>query len=86
MIDGSAGVRLPRNLGRRRAAMLELIGIATVGDLRASAPVAAFRRLRLHGAQASLALLWAMAAGLQGRDWRSLTGVEKRALLDALQV
>ena len=77
-------MHLLRNLGPRSAAMLASIGIATVGELRAMGAVAAFRRLRFEGARPSLILLWAMEAGLQDRDWRSLSPDEKRALTDAL--
>lgn len=82
--EDTAGVHLLRNLGPQSAAMLAGIGIATIGDLRAIGPVEAFRRLRFEGARPSLILLWAMAAGLQGRDWRALQPAEKRALKDAL--
>lgn len=79
-----AGVHRLRNLGPRSAAMLAEAGIETVGDLRALGAAGAFRRLRFMGAKPSRNLLWAMAAGLQGRDWRTLDEAEKAALGAAL--
>lgn len=72
-----------RNLGPRSAAMLRDAGIATEAELRALGAAEAFRRVRAVAPRASRNLLWALAAGLQGRDWRDLAPVEKRALLDA---
>jgi DNA transformation protein len=79
-----AGVHMLRNLGPRSAAMLADAGIETVGDLRAIGAAGAFRRLRFMGGNPSRNLLWSMAAGLQGRDWRSLDEDEKAALEAAL--
>ncbi len=79
-----AGLHLLRNLGPRSAAMLADAGIETVGDLRALGAAGAFRRLRFMGGKPSRNLLWAMAAGLQGRDWRTLDEDEKAALEAAL--
>jgi DNA transformation protein len=73
-------VHLLRNLGPRSAAMLARAGIGTIGDLRALGAAAAFRRVAFMGERPSRNLLWAMAAGLEGRDWRSLTPAEKAAL------
>lgn len=79
-----AGLHLLRNLGPRSAALLADAGIETVGDLRAIGAAGAFRRLRFMGGKPSRNLLWAMAAGLQGRDWRTLDEAEKAALEAAL--
>lgn len=76
----AAGVHLLRNLGPKSAAMLARAGIATIGDLRALGAAAAFRRVVFMGERPSRNLLWAMEAGLQDRDWRSLTPAEKAAL------
>jgi len=76
----AAGVRLLRNLGPRSAAMLARAGIGTVGALRALGAAAAWRRVRFMGERPSRNLLWAIAAGLEDRDWRSLTPAEKAAL------
>jgi DNA transformation protein len=76
-------VHLLRNLGPRSAAMLVQAGIATIGDLRALGAAEAWRRVRFMEPGASRNLFWALAAGLQDRDWRSLTPAEKRALEEA---
>jgi DNA transformation protein len=60
--------------------MLARAGIATVGELRALGAAAAYRRLVFMGERPSRNLLWAIAAGLEGRDWRQLTEAEKAAL------
>jgi DNA transformation protein len=73
-------VHLLRNLGPKSAAMLARAGIATIGELRALGAVEAWRRVAFMGGKPSRNLLWAMAAGLEGRDWRSLTPAEKAAL------
>ncbi len=60
--------------------MLAEIGLETVADLRTLGAVEAYLRLRFAFSRVSLNALWALAAGLQGRDWRSLTAQEKAAL------
>lgn len=60
--------------------MLARAGIATIGELRALGPAEAYRRIVFMGERPSRNLLWAMEAGLQDRDWRSLTAAEKAAL------
>ncbi len=74
-----------RNLGPRSAALLRAAGFASIGALRAAGPVAVYHRLRFENPRGvSLNLLWALAAGLEDRDWRMLTAMEKAALLAAL--
>jgi hypothetical protein len=74
-----------RNLGPRSAAMLREAGFASIAALREAGAVAAFQRLRfLHGRGVSRNLLWALAAGLEDRDWRSLSDAEKTTLLALL--
>lgn len=71
-----------RNLGPRSAALLAHEGIHTIGELRHLGAVKAY--LRLESAfprRVSLNLLWAVAAGLEDRDWRDLTLEEKSRLL-----
>lgn len=74
--------RLPvahlRNLGPKSAVMLAEAGIRTVAELRLLGAVKAYRRVK---AKASLNLLWAIAAGLEDRDWRDLDEEEKASLL-----
>ena len=68
------------NLGPTSAAMLRKAGISTVGDLRNMGPAVAFLVVRQTGQTPSLNLLWAMAAGLRGRHWTSLSDDEKGEL------
>lgn len=74
------------NLGLSSAQWLREIGIQSVADLRQRGPLWAFRQLQSGPHRVSLNLLWAMVAGLENRDWRSLTDLEKqvwRSQLDA---
>jgi len=74
--------RLPaaslRNLGPKSARLLAESGIRTIAELRLLGPAKAYGRVK---DKASLNLLWAIAAGLQDRDWRNLTAKEKDSLL-----
>jgi DNA transformation protein len=74
--------RLPvarlRNLGPKSARLLAEAGIRTIAELRLIGAAKAYRRV---ADKASLNLLWAIAAGLQDRDWRALTQTEKDSLL-----
>ncbi|MGQ0486152.1 MAG: TfoX/Sxy family DNA transformation protein [Hyphomicrobiales bacterium] len=73
-----------RNLGPKSATMLAEAGIRTAGELRALGAVRAYLRVKsLRPKSASLNLLWAIAAGLEDRDWRELTAAEKDALIVA---
>lgn len=66
--------------------MLRKAGISTIEELRALGAVKAYARVRsLRPKAASLNLLWALAAGLEGRDWRSLDAAEKTALTKELR-
>ena len=67
-----------RNLGPKSAMMLAETGIRTVGELRTLGAARAYLRVKsLRPKSASLNLLWAIAAGLEDRDWRELSKVEK---------
>lgn len=85
MTDDAAPIEALRNLGPKSGAMLRHAGIATIGALHEAGAVGAYLRVRAVWAGTSLNLLWALSAGLRDRDWRELTAVEKRALLDALE-
>lgn len=75
-----------RNLGQKSALMLAEAGIRTVGELRALGAVRAYLRVKsLRPKSASLNLLWAIAAGLEDRDWRALSKAEKASLLDQVR-
>ncbi len=68
------------NLGSKSAAWLRECGIETVNDLQRIGPVNAWLAVKESQPRASLNLLWALAAGLQNRDWRDLSEAEKRQL------
>ena len=71
-----------RNLGPRSGMMLREAGISTIEELRALGAVKAYVRVKaLKPRGASLNLLWALAAGLDDRDWRELEVDEKAALV-----
>lgn len=69
-----------KNLGPTSADWLRESGVATVGDLRRLGPVVAYLLVKERRPRASLNLLWALAAGLQGRDWRDLSEATKSRL------
>lgn len=71
-----------RNLGKISGAWLRSVGIVTQQQLRDFGAVVAFKIIRDRNPRVNLNLLWAMAAGLEGRDWRELSAHEK----DRLQV
>lgn len=73
-----------RNLGPTSAAWLREVSIGTIDQLQRFGPVAAFHRVKQQQPSASLNLLWAMAAGLAGKDWRELTPVEMEQLKQEL--
>ena len=61
-----------RNLGPKSARLLKEAGISTLEELRELGAIAAYKRLQFQfGKQVSLNFLWAMAAGLENRDWHS---------------
>src|SRR5687767_11572081 len=61
------------NLGPSSAAWLREAGVRTITDLERQGPVAAYRRVKERWPQATLNLLWALEAGLLGKDWRELS-------------
>ena len=62
--------------------MLTEAGIATLDELKELGAVKAYVRVKsLRPKFASLNLLWALAAGLEDRDWRKLTARDKESLL-----
>jgi len=66
-----------RNLGPKSGQWLREAGITTIAELERLGPVVAFRLVKQRQPKASLNLLWAMAAGLKGKDWRKLSEEEK---------
>ena len=78
--------RLPvaalRNLGPKSGRVLAEAGIRTIAELRLIGPAKAYARAKaLEPTTVSLNLVWAIAAGLEDRDWRDLTQEEKDSLL-----
>ena len=69
-----------RNLGPKSGQWLREAGITTIAELERLGPVVAFRLVKQHEPKASLNLLWAMAAGLKGKDWRELSEASKKRL------
>lgn len=69
-----------KNLGPKSADWLRESGVATVGDLRRLGPVVAYLLVKERRPGASLNLLWALAAGLDGQDWRDLSEAAKSRL------
>ena len=72
------------NLGKTSAAWLREAGIPTIHELDRLGPVASYRLVKQRRPSASLNLLWALAAGLLGEDWRELTENQKQQLLSEL--
>lgn len=61
--------------------MLAEVGIQTLDELAELGAVKAYLRVKaLKPKSVSLNLLWALAAGLDDRDWRALSAEEKAAL------
>jgi DNA transformation protein len=72
------------NLGPTSASWLRDAGIKTITDLERFGPVAAYRLVKQKFPQASLNLLWALEAGLLGKDWRELSDEAKERLSEEL--
>ena len=68
------------NLGPQSGQWLRDAGINSIAELERLGPVVACRLVKQHQPKASLNLLWAMAAGLEGKDWRELTEATKSQL------
>ena len=68
------------NLGPKSGQWLREAGITTVSELERLGPVVAYQLVKQRHPIASLNLLWALAAGLKGMDWRELTEATKEQL------
>ena len=79
--EASLGVPLEnlKNLGPTSVAWLNEINLHTKADLEKLGPAAAFRLIKRQQPQATLNLLWSLAAALEDRDWRELSDSEKEA-------
>ena len=69
-----------RNLGPKSSQWLRDAGINTIADLEQLGSVAAYRLVKERQPKVSLNLLWAIAAGLKGKDWRELPEATKQRL------
>jgi DNA transformation protein and related proteins len=74
-----------RNLGPTSAAWLREAGVRTIADLERLGPTHAYQLVKQRQPRASRNLLWGLAAGLAGKDWRELTETEKQRLLAELE-
>ena len=83
--DLSEPIENLRNLGPASAAWLRSVGIRNRADVQRLGPVLAFRIVQRKYPRASLNLLWALAGGMEDRDWRDLTGEEKADLKQELE-
>ena len=84
-LDENASIETLRNLGPQSGQWLREVGIRTIGELKRLGPILAFRQVKLHQPKASLNLLWALAAGLKGKDWRERSEASKERLRNQLQ-
>lgn len=82
--DLSEPIENLRNLGPKSAAWLRAEGIGTIAELDRRGPVVAYRLVKAREPAASLNLLWGLAAGLRGMDWRELTESDKQTLQASL--
>ncbi|MDX1968550.1 MAG: TfoX/Sxy family protein [Planctomycetaceae bacterium] len=79
MTNDAAIESLP-NLGPQSGQWLRDAKITTIAELERLGPVAAYRLVKHRQPTASLNLLWALAAGLRGQDWRQLSDTSKQQL------
>jgi hypothetical protein len=68
------------NLGPQSSLWLRDAGICTIAELEQIGPIAAFHLVKQRHPKVTLNLLWALAAGLKGQDWRELTESTKKRL------
>lgn len=68
------------NLGPKSGQWLREAGITTIADLERLGAVVAYRIVKQRQPKTSLNLLWALAAGLEGKDWRELDELTKQQL------
>lgn len=74
-----------RNLGPKSCKWLRLVGLNTVANMERIGAVVAYRLAKRQQPQVSLNLLWGLAAGLEGQDWRDLSEETKQQLLEELE-
>ncbi|MCA9032686.1 MAG: TfoX/Sxy family protein [Planctomycetaceae bacterium] len=76
----TATIESLRNLGPKSSQWLREVGITTIAELERIGPVVAYRLVKQRQPTASLNLLWALAAGLEGQDWRKLNEATRKRL------
>ncbi len=70
-----------RNIGKASSKWLRAVGIESVSELRRAGAAEAYARIEFRfGRAVNLNLLYALATGLQGRAYNSLTAKEKGKL------
>lgn len=74
-----------KNLGPASTEWLRKVGILTQSQLGDIGAVVAYKIVCEHIPNASLNLLWALAAGLDGKDWRELSVERKNELREELK-
>ena len=72
-----------RNLGPVSRAWLDAVEVPDLATLQALGAVAVYRRVQAAGFPASRNLLHALAAAIQGVEWRQLTAAHRVALNEA---
>ena len=78
--DSDLAIESLRNIGPKSAKWLREAGVHTIADLERQGPVAVYRLVKQCQPKASLKLLWAMTAGLKGKDRRKLSEAMKKRL------
>ena len=74
-----------RNLGPKSVRLLTSVGIETIEQLQDLGAVFAFVAVKTRHPEATLNLLWSLAAGLEEREWRSLSQREKETLREEVK-
>ena len=72
-----------RNLGPVSRAWLDAVEVPDLATLQQLGAVAVYRRVKAAGFPASRNLLHAMAAAIQGVEWRQLSAAQRAALNEA---
>lgn len=73
------------NLGPKSAAMLASVGITTLTELRERGVITAYVAVKREHSDASLNLLYALVAALEGSNWKIVQRERKLELLLAVE-
>lgn len=82
--SGTKIEQLP-NLGPKSAAMLANVGITTLTELRERGVIAAYVAVKREYSEASLNLLYALVAALEGSNWKAVQRERKLELMLAVE-